>query len=310
MPTHLETLHISKRYGDHKALDDISIQVEKGSIFGLLGPNGAGKTTLIRIINQIINPDSGEIYIDGQPLQPSHLRHIGYLPEERGLYRSMKVGEQALYLAGLKGMSSSDAKKALLYWFDRLDILSWWDKKVEELSKGMAQKVQFAITVLHHPDLLILDEPFSGFDPVNENILRDELLKLHQQGTTIIFSTHRMDTVEELCQDIAMIDDSRLVLSGPLHYIKRQYARHQWEVIISPTEVDSLHLPKGYELLNHQTTEIHTRLMIHDRHRQGINPLLYQLTSPSSSVFIVSVRELLPAMKDIFIDIAKKAFAS
>ncbi len=304
----LETRRISKTFGIHQALSEVSIQVEKGSIFGLLGPNGAGKTTLIRIINQIIKPDSGELYFDGESLRPAHHKRIGYLPEERGLYRTMKVGEQALYLAGLKGLKSDDAKNALRYWFRRLDMLSWWDKKVEELSKGMAQKVQFAITVLHHPELLILDEPFSGFDPVNEGIIRDELLELHRQGTTIIFSTHRMDTVEELCQDIAMIDKSRLVLNGPLHYIKRQYARHQWEIVLSPTDPNSLNLPEDYPLISHQTTQTHTLIIVHDRHTQGINPLLQWLTRSSSPASIISVRELLPAMKDIFIDVAKNTY--
>lgn len=310
MTNHLETRHISKKYGNHQALTDISVQIEKGSIFGLLGPNGAGKTTLIRIINQIIKADSGELYFDGEPLRPIHQKRIGYLPEERGLYRTMKVGEQALYLAGLKGMNSDDAKKALRHWFERLDILSWWDKKVEELSKGMAQKVQFAITVLHHPDLLILDEPFSGFDPVNEGIIRDELLELHRQGTTIVFSTHRMDTVEELCKDIAMIDKSHLVLSGPLEYIKRQYARHQWEIMLSPIDVDSLNFPEAYQLISHQITGTSTRLIVYDRNIQGINPLLNWLTTISSTANIISVRELLPAMKDIFIEVAKNDLTS
>ncbi|MFN3951780.1 MAG: ABC transporter ATP-binding protein [Thermaurantimonas sp.] len=306
----LETRHISKKYGNHQALSDLSIQVEKGSIFGLLGPNGAGKTTLIRIINQIIKPDTGELYFDGESLRPDHQKRIGYLPEERGLYRTMKVGEQALYLAGLKGLKGNDAKNALRYWFGRLDMLAWWDKKVEDLSKGMAQKVQFAITVLHHPDLLILDEPFSGFDPVNEGIIRDELLQLHRQGTTIIFSTHRMDTVEELCQDIAMIDQSRLVLNGPLHYIKRQYARHQWEIVLSPIDIHSLNLPEDYPLIRHKTTPSHTHIIVHDRQTQGINPLLQWLTGSPSSASIISVRELLPTMKDIFIDVAKNAHTS
>lgn len=304
MSTLLETNHISKKYGNHQALSDVSVQVERGSIFGLLGPNGAGKTTLIRIINQIISPDSGSIRFDGEPLRPAHQLRIGYLPEERGLYRSMKVGEQALYLAGLKGMATAEAKKALRFWFERLDIKDWWDKKVEELSKGMAQKVQFVITVLHKPDLLILDEPFSGFDPVNEGVIRDELLELHRQGITIIFSTHRMDTVEELCQDIAMIDKSHVVLSGPLHYIKRQYARHQWEITLAPIDTTTLTLPADYQLISHHATDHHTRVLVHDLLNRGINPLLRWLAE-QSDIQIFSIREVLPAMKDIFIQMAK-----
>lgn len=304
MPTLISTDHISKKYDNHQALTDVTIQVEKGTIFGLLGPNGAGKTTLIRIINQIISPDSGTVYFDGEPLHPRHQTRIGYLPEERGLYRSMKVGEQALYLAGLKGMPAAESKQALRYWFERLKMIDWWDKKVEELSKGMAQKVQFVITVLHRPELLILDEPFSGFDPVNEGIIRDELLELHRQGTTIIFSTHRMDTVEELCQDIAMIDRSKLVLSGPLHYIKRQYARHQWEVTLAPIDVSPLQMPADYQLLSHQTNDHYTRLLVQDIRVQGINSFLKWLLE-QPGVLIQSVREVLPAMKDIFIDVAK-----
>ncbi|MFN4299337.1 MAG: ABC transporter ATP-binding protein [Thermaurantimonas sp.] len=300
----LETHNISKKYGNHQALSSVSLQVKKGAIFGLLGPNGAGKTTLIRIINQIISPDSGTVYFDGEHLNPSHQARIGYLPEERGLYRTMKVGEQALYLAGLKGMPTAEAKKALRYWFERLDITDWWDKKVEELSKGMAQKVQFVITVLHKPELLILDEPFSGFDPVNEGIIRDELLELHRQGTTIIFSTHRMDTVEELCQDIAMIDRSRLVLSGPLHYIKRQYARHQWEIVLDPVNVNALTLPNDFHIISHYTTEYYTHLLVQDIRIQGLSPLLQWLVA-QPGLQLHSIREVLPAMKDIFIDVAK-----
>ena len=203
MSSILEVKNVIKTYGEYTALNKVSLTIPNGSIYGLLGPNGAGKTSLIRIINQITLPDGGEILLDGEKLNPKHVQNIGYMPEERGLYKSMKVGEQCLYLAQLKGMSKTDAKLQLDYWFDKLDIKGWWNKKIEELSKGMAQKVQFVVTVLHKPKLLILDEPFSGFDPVNANLIKDELLELNKQGTTIIFSTHRMESVEELCDYIA-----------------------------------------------------------------------------------------------------------
>ena len=214
---------VSKTFANHKALNNVSISIPKGSIFGLLGPNGAGKTTLIRIINQIIIPDSGNVFLDNQLLEPKHISDIGYLPEERGLYPKMKVGEQALYLAQLKGMKKLDAKKQLKYWFEKFDIGEWWNKKVAELSKGMAQKVQFIVTVLHRPKLLIFDEPFSGFDPINANLIKDEILNLRNEGATVIFSTHRMESVEELCDHIALINKSNKILDGKLDEIKREY---------------------------------------------------------------------------------------
>ena len=226
----LEIKNIVKKYDNYTALNDVSLQIPKGSIFGLLGPNGAGKTSLIRIINQITLPDSGQIILDGQPLQPSDVKNIGYMPEERGLYKSMKVGEQCLYLAQLKGMSKNDAKKQLDYWFNKLEIQGWWNKKIEELSKGMAQKIQFVVTVLHQPKLLIFDEPFSGFDPVNANIIKDEILELKQKGATIIFSSHRMESVEELCDDIALIHQSNKLLEGKLTAIKSQFRTNTFEV--------------------------------------------------------------------------------
>jgi ABC-2 type transport system ATP-binding protein len=211
---------VTKKFGDHVALNSISLEIPQNSIYGLLGPNGAGKTTLIRIINQITYPDSGRVYFDGQPLHPRHISMIGYLPEERGLYKSMKVGEQALYLAQLKGLSQAEAKTRLKYWFDRFEIGDWWNRKIQELSKGMAQKIQFIVTVLHKPKLLIFDEPFSGFDPINASIIKDEILKLKDEGTSIIFSTHRMESVEELCEYIALIHDSEMLLDGKLSDIK------------------------------------------------------------------------------------------
>ncbi len=219
----LETHHIVKDYAEHRALDDVSINIPKGSIFGLLGPNGAGKTSLIRIINQITGPDQGTILFDGKPLHDEHIRRIGYLPEERGLYKKMKVGDQLLYLARLKGLSKAEAMDKLKIWFTKFDIKTWWDKNVADLSKGMQQKVQFVSTVMHQPDLIILDEPFSGFDPINANLIRDEILELREKGSTIIFSTHRMETVEELCDYIALIHRSKKVLDGPKNQIKEQF---------------------------------------------------------------------------------------
>ena len=219
----LQVENITKTYGPKTALEDVSLNISKGSIYGLLGPNGAGKTSLIRIINQITYPDKGEILLDGEPLQAKHIKDIGYMPEERGLYKSMKVGEQSVYLAQMKGMSKADAKKQLTMWFEKFGIMDWWDKKIQELSKGMAQKVQFIVTVLHQPKLLIFDEPFSGFDPVNANLIKDEILQLRDQGSTIIFSTHRMESVEEMCDEIALINLSRKIIEGPLIDVKKKY---------------------------------------------------------------------------------------
>tara|TARA_Y100001933_G_scaffold259375_1_gene309102 strand:- start:1162 stop:2151 length:990 start_codon:yes stop_codon:yes gene_type:complete len=222
--------NVTKTYGDYTALSNISLQIPKNCIYGLLGPNGAGKTSFIRIINQITYQDSGEILLNGEPLAPKHIASIGYLPEERGLYKSMKVGEQALYLAQLKGLSKSEAKTRLKYWFDRLDIGDWWNKKIQELSKGMAQKIQFIVTVLHEPKLLIFDEPFSGFDPINANIIKDEILQLKENGTSIIFSTHRMESVEELCEYIALIHKSEKILDGKLSEIKKAYKNNIFNI--------------------------------------------------------------------------------
>lgn len=221
---------VTKKYGGHTALNKVSLEIPKNSIYGLLGPNGAGKTTLIRIINQITFPDEGEVYFDGEPLKPHHISMIGYLPEERGLYKSMKVGEQVLYLAQLKGLSKIEAKKRLKFWFERLEIGDWWNKRIQELSKGMAQKIQFIVTVLHEPKLLIFDEPFSGFDPINANIIKDEILQLKENGTSIIFSTHRMESVEELCDYIALIHRSEKILDGKLSDIKKAYKNNIFDV--------------------------------------------------------------------------------
>lgn len=222
--------NVSKSFGGHPALSKVSLEIPKNCIYGLLGPNGAGKTTLIRIINQITFPDSGRVFFNGEPLAPEHIATIGYLPEERGLYKSMKVGEQALYLAQLKGLSKQEAQKRLKYWFDRLEIGDWWNKKIQELSKGMAQKIQFIVTVLHEPKLLIFDEPFSGFDPINADKIKDEILELKKKGTSIIFSTHRMESVEELCEYIALIHKSNKILDGKLSDIKKAHKNNLFKV--------------------------------------------------------------------------------
>jgi ABC-2 type transport system ATP-binding protein len=236
----LEVNKIVKQYGDFTALNEVTLTVPKGSIYGLLGPNGAGKTSLIRIINQITMPDSGEIILDGEKLNPKHVQYIGYLPEERGLYKTMKVGEQCLYLAQMKGLSKAEAKIQLEYWFERLEIQGWWNKKIQELSKGMAQKIQFLVCVLHKPKLLIFDEPFSGFDPVNANIIKDEILALREQGSTIIFSTHRMESVEELCDHIALLHKSNKLIEGKLSDVKKQYRTNSFEVGILTDNVEGL----------------------------------------------------------------------
>jgi ABC-2 type transport system ATP-binding protein len=226
----LRIQNIVKQYAQHRALDDVSMDIEKGSIFGLLGPNGAGKTSLIRIINQITAPDRGDVFFNGEKLNPKHIAQIGYLPEERGLYKKMEIGEQALYLAQLKGLSRTEATKRIKYWFEKMDMQGWWNKKVEDLSKGMQQKVQFVATVLHEPELIILDEPFSGFDPVNAEIITKEILELNQKGATIIFSTHRMESVEQLCDSIALINKSHKILDGKVSDIKNSYRNNTYAI--------------------------------------------------------------------------------
>ncbi|MES2266325.1 MAG: ATP-binding cassette domain-containing protein [Bacteroidota bacterium] len=226
----LSIRNIVKQYAGHRALDDVSMEVESGKIFGLLGPNGAGKTSLIRIINQITAPDSGEVYFNGERLNQSHIERIGYLPEERGLYKKMEIGEQMIYLARLKGLTRDDATKKLKFWFEKLGMETWWKKKIEELSKGMQQKAQFVATVLHEPDLIILDEPFSGFDPVNAELIKDEILELNRKGATILFSTHRMESVEELCDSIALIHKSHKILDGRVKHIRNSYKNETYLV--------------------------------------------------------------------------------
>lgn len=297
----LEVNNVVKQYGDHVALNAVSLSVPKGSIYGLLGPNGAGKTSLIRIINQITMPDSGEVILDGEKLQPKHIQYIGYLPEERGLYSSMKVGEQCLYLAQMKGLTKAEAKKQLDYWFDRLDIQGWWNKKIQELSKGMAQKIQFVVCVLHQPKLLIFDEPFSGFDPVNANLIKDEILALRDNGATIIFSTHRMESVEELCDHIALIHKSNKLLEGKINDVKRQFKTNSFEVGILSDNVEGLmfditqKFKVGQANFKSLNDEIKLEIQIGDK---TPNELLNILTQRGQVTHFV---EKIPSVNDIFI---------
>lgn len=297
----LEVNKIVKQYGDYVALNEVSLSVPKGSIYGLLGPNGAGKTSLIRIINQITLPDSGEIILDGEKLQPKHVQYIGYLPEERGLYKSMKVGEQCLYLAQMKGLTKAEAKKQLDYWFDRLGIQGWWNKKIQELSKGMAQKIQFVVCVLHQPKLLIFDEPFSGFDPVNANIIKDEILALKEQGSTIIFSTHRMESVEELCDDIALIHQSNKLIEGKLDEVRKQYRTNSFEVGILTDNVEGLmyDITRKFTLTPAQFKSLNNELKLEVQlGTASPNELLHLLTQRGQ---VTHFMEKIPSVNDIFI---------
>jgi len=276
----LEIKDVNKTYETKQVLHDISISVPKQSIYGLLGPNGAGKTTLIRILNQITMPDSGQIFLDGKPLSKNDIANIGYLPEERGLYKKMKVSEQAIYLAQLKGMDSKEADKRLRHWFIKFGIQNWWDKKVEELSKGMQQKIQFIVTVIHEPKLLIFDEPFSGFDPINVNLLKNEILELREKGATILFSTHNMASVEELCDNIMLINQGRKILEGRVSDIKQQYKQHKYDVVYKPFDGSDV-----------------TRLTVN---ATNPNDLVRDIIEKGE---IVSLNEILPSMNDIFINL-------
>jgi ABC-2 type transport system ATP-binding protein len=290
--------NISKKYADHLALDEVSLSVPEKSIYGLLGPNGAGKTTLIRIINQIIKADAGDIIINGEKLAPHHIGVIGYLPEERGLYKKLKVGDQLIYLARLKGLSRSDAVSKIKHWVEKFEIQEWWDKKIEDLSKGMAQKVQFISTVLHEPKLIILDEPFSGFDPVNAYLIRDEILELRDKGSTVIFSTHRMETVEELCDHIALINKSKKILEGPKKNVKDSYrtntfiVEHKGEFTLDNTHYESAKssaLDDGYQ-----------ETLVKIKTDRNANQLIKDLVSTTE---IHGFREKIPTMNDIFIQL-------
>lgn len=281
---YLEINNVSKTYGTKKVLNDISIKVPKQSIYGLLGPNGAGKTTLIRILNQITMPDTGQVILDGNPLSPKDIANIGYLPEERGLYKKMKVGEQAIYLAQLKGMERREAEKRLRHWFIKFEIASWWDKKVEELSKGMQQKIQFIVTVIHEPKLLIFDEPFSGFDPINVNLLKHEILELRDKGATILFSTHNMASVEELCDNIMLINKGEKILEGSVYDIKQRFKNHSYDVVYRPFD------GSGETRLTVSSTEP--------------NELIRDIISKGE---LVSFNEILPSMNDIFINLVSSS---
>jgi ABC-2 type transport system ATP-binding protein len=296
--------NIVKQYYKYTALDNVSISVKEGSIFGLLGPNGAGKTTLIRIINQITAPDSGQLFFKGRKFEPDDIYKIGYLPEERGLYRKMKVGEQVIYLAQLKGLSKHDAVKRLKYWFEKFEIFGWWDKKVEELSKGMQQKIQFITTIIHEPELIIFDEPFSGFDPINVDLLKNEILNLKQKGSTIIFSTHNMDSVEELCSHITLINKSKNILSGEINEIRNHFKTGIYRITFSGDEnVFNSKFKDIFEIIdmdiknfNHKTIKMHVKTQLN-------NNQILSLLLPEVS--IISFEEVVPSMTDVFIKVVK-----
>jgi ABC-2 type transport system ATP-binding protein len=295
-----EARNVRKQYGNYLALDDISISVPKGSIFGLLGPNGAGKTSFIRIINQITAPDTGELYFNGERLRPEHVERIGYLPEERGLYKKMEVGEQCMYLARLKGLSKEEAKKRLRFWFEKFEIQAWWNKKIEELSKGMAQKVQFVVTILHEPELLIFDEPFSGFDPVNAKLIKNEILELSEKGATIIFSTHRMESVEELCDHIALIHQSKKILDGKMKDIREANKDNTFIIEFQGNLIAFTNaLWAGAEVLNKKSLEDdHHIVTVKLLGNNTINDLL---SAVIPHVKIIGLKESIPSMEEIFI---------
>ena len=296
--------HVEKRYANHLALDDVSIEVPEKSIYGLLGPNGAGKTTLIRIINQITGPDKGEITFAGRKMTADDIYQIGYLPEERGLYKKMKVGEQALYLAQLKGLSKSDAIKQLKYWFEKFEIQGWWEKKVEELSKGMAQKVQFIATIIHKPRLLIFDEPFSGFDPINANLLKEEILKLRENGSTIIFSTHNMGSVEELCDHITLINKSKNILNGPINEVRQKYGSNVFELTFrGDTQRLKDSIDSNYTLLSTSEEAGHKKAQIKVNNYSSDNRLLSMVLP---AVEVTGFNQVIPSMNDIFIQVVQE----
>ncbi len=301
----LSTENVIKKYANHLALDKVSISVNEGQIFGLLGPNGAGKTSLIRIINQITAPDEGFVYFDNVPLKPQHVSQIGYLPEERGLYKKMKIGEQAIYLAQLKGMQKKIAQVKLKEWFIKFEIQDWWDKKVEELSKGMQQKIQFIVTIVHEPRLLIFDEPFSGFDPINANLLKTEILALKEKGSTIIFSTHNMASVEELCDDIALISNGKTILNGSLSDIKNQFKPNIFEIIFSkPFNKMEFAMNSFFELLSIEelrNESLSVKVKLKDP--MATNELL---SAGIKAGNIISFNEFIPSMNEIFINIVQK----
>jgi ABC-2 type transport system ATP-binding protein len=298
----LSIRHIEKQYAGHKALSDVSLEVESGQIFGLLGPNGAGKTSLIRIVNQITAPDSGEIYFNGEKLHQLHINRIGYLPEERGLYKKMEIGEQMIYLARLKGLSRDEATRRLKVWFEKLGMETWWKKKIEELSKGMQQKAQFVATVLHEPDLIILDEPFSGFDPVNAELIKDEILELNKKGATILFSTHRMESVEELCDSIALIHLSHKILDGRVKTIRNSYRNDTYRVEYEGEKL-SFNGSEPFDILEENTDDDRYNLKISLKPGSTSNEVL-QFLLPKTN--ITMLQEVIPSMNDIFIEQVNK----
>ncbi|MBP3355879.1 MAG: ATP-binding cassette domain-containing protein [Rikenellaceae bacterium] len=296
----LRVEHVTKKYAQHTALDDVSLTIPKGSVYGLLGPNGAGKTTLIRIINRITAPDSGQVWLGDKPIAPQDVYRIGYLPEERGLYKKMKVGEQAIYFAQLKGLSRKEATVRLKEWFVRFQIREWWDKKVEELSKGMAQKVQFIVTILHQPELLIFDEPFSGFDPINANLLKEEILRLRDKGATVIFSTHNMASVEEICDHITLINKSRNILSGPLDEIRHKHGNNIFQVDYRGEESALREAVAGLASVMEgaETESVYNSLKIQIPCNDDVKTAIGRI---NERVEIRSFREIIPSMNDIFI---------
>jgi ABC-2 type transport system ATP-binding protein len=295
--------HIVKQYANHRALDDVSIDIEKGTVFGLLGPNGAGKTSLIRIINQITAPDSGEVLFDGQRLHQSHIERIGYLPEERGLYKKMEIGEQILYLARLKGLSRDEARRRAKYWFEKLEIQGWWNKKIEELSKGMQQKAQFVATVIHEPELLILDEPFTGFDPVNAEIIKNEILELNRKGATIIFSTHRMESVEELCDSIALLNLSKKILDGKMKAIRNAHRSGTYLLEYEGSKVN-IGQDAPLSILSQDSHDGHQQLKLKIKEGSKVNDVLHYMLP---LVSITKLEEIIPTMHEIFIQTVSKS---
>ena len=295
-----EAQNVTKRFATTTALDEVSISVPEQSIYGLLGPNGAGKTTLIRIINQITAPDSGTVWLNGRPIKPEDVHKIGYLPEERGLYKKMKVGEQALYLAQLKGLTRTEAMRRLKYWFRKLEITDWWGKKVEELSKGMQQKVQFATTVLHEPQLLIFDEPFTGFDPINVKQIKEEILFLRERGATIIFSTHNMGSVEELCDNITLINKAKTILEGSVDKIRHDWSANEYDIVFNGEVI-----PSGnahFEVLNSSFAKGRSNVRIRTAGTDNTNEIIRSMTASGT---VISFNPLLPSMNDIFIRVVE-----
>ncbi|MFV0210715.1 ATP-binding cassette domain-containing protein [Empedobacter falsenii] len=304
----LQAEGLTRKYKDKVALNNFSINIPQGSIYGLLGPNGAGKTTFIRIVNQITAPDSGTILLNGEPLTKKSIGQVGYMPEERGLYKNMKVGEQALYFAKLKGLSSAEARKRTEYWFEKLDMMSWWNKKLSELSKGMGQKVQFVITVIHNPSLLIFDEPFSGFDPVNAQIIANEILELRDKGTTIIFSTHRMESVEEMCDHVALINQSNKVLDGTIEEVRNQFKTGKFSIQLDEVASDTLqNLANEFEISDMRNFNQRTEFNLLYNKETPTNEILQKLMQIGQ---VHQFKEIIPSMNDVFLEAVKQSSIS